>query len=299
MPIKLLKKLPLFFLFMPTLLLADSAAAFDDKENPEILHSLLEVLHPLSSDLQEDIDMEEDLKGEISLSQNFKADSGEIYFFIPPKNWIPKEDISLSPYPTVGFQSPESKSKFSPSIVFRVYPCQNASAFIEQTKKDLEKDRNRRCYFLTKTPTKIGTAQVLQTEETGNSRGNVTILQSFVFANQKMLTLTVTSLTDALPSLYSDIVQSFQSLDILKEAPLSLLEESKKAPLTHEIQAMITSLDKHKFLSEEDVLKFFKPEFEKLLSLLEKEGGNLGSYFIFLAMQQIKEELLEKWHAIS
>ena len=188
----------------------------------------------------------------------------ESYFFVPPPKWEPVNQEAYSPRTKAAFICPQKKNFFSSTLSLQIDACQDEAGYLESTQKCLEKDRNKKCHFLSKIKTKMGDAHLLQTDVKGGPFGDVTILQSLVYTNPKMIVLTAATLSSQLPSLYVDLLRSFESLQRI-ENPLD-------------------------FLTKEERKELRSKSPQKLESFLVKSHPELGPYFVILALEQLKEE---------
>jgi hypothetical protein len=138
------------------------------------------------------------------------------YLFTAPSGWKELDQKAYSKRTEIAFAGPKKKNGFSPTISLQIDPCTNPTAYLETSKKCIEKDRNKKCNFLGKISTPIGDADLLHTEIKGHPCGDITLLQLLAYQNQKMVVVTASTLTETLTELYQDIIHSFQSI---KETP--------------------------------------------------------------------------------
>lgn len=201
--------------------------------------------------------------------------------FSPPKNWQVLNPKTLDPSVKIAFSSKDKKA-FVPSMNLVEEKVQvPIEEYLKIVKKLHESGRQTRWRNLGSFQTKAGSAFLTEIDTKADG-SEIRILQLIFHQDQAVYLLTAACTKQDFPLYQKDFLESFRSLQRVKDLTLAIADSSKKSSLQEKIPSLLS------FLKDPSFQKKHWGPFEKWVL---KEFQEEGSYWQILMLTSLQKEI--------
>lgn len=216
--------------------------------------------------------------------------------FTPPKGWVIADLAQMQGEIKVGFIK-STKGFFSPAITlsFERVEDGNFLTYLSAVKQHYASDPTNYCRMLGTLNTSLGETALLQID-VKHQCGKIGVFQAISFCENYAIIQTATCLQKDLLAMREIFLDSFKSIVIYP----TLLASFDNLYFQRKVQDLYNQWEQHIAASNIDSETLFKnPSFQNnqwipFVHFIEKECAMQGSCWQFLALQYVKESLLQR-----